>query len=396
MEYKEFLENKIVVAEDFGFEIESDHLTEMLLPHQKDIVTWCLKGGRRAIFASFGLGKTIMQLEIAKQCIRETNKPFLICMPLGVVGEFKDDNELLNTGLQLEYITDTDELSEVENKIYVTNYERVRKGDINPESFGGVSFDEASILRSLKTETTNYVLKYFKKVKYRFVATATPTPNDFIEILNYADYLGVIDRGHALTRFFQRDSQHAGHLKLYENKKEEFWKWVSTWAVFINRPSDLGYDDSGYILPKLNLFEIEVENISTGEIKNKKGDLVLIKDTTKSLVDVSREKSESIDLRVDKAFEIFTQKHSSENVILWSDLESERTAIERKFKEYNIKSVYGAQTNQEKEELLIGFKKGDFQILNTKAKIAGSGCNFQHHCHTMIFVGINRRNSLVE
>ncbi|MCE3278063.1 MAG: hypothetical protein K0S44_254 [Bacteroidetes bacterium] len=388
-DYKSFLEGKIVVAEDFGFEITPEHLTEMLLPHQKDIVTWCLKGGRRAIFASFGLGKTIMQLEIAKQCIRETNKPFLICMPLGVVGEFKDDNELLKTGHQLEYITDTDELSAVENKIYVTNYERVRKGDINPESFGGVSFDEASILRSLKTETTNYVLKYFKKVKYRFVATATPTPNDFIEILNYADYLGVIDRGHALTRFFQRDSQHAGHLKLYENKKEEFWKWVSTWAVFINKPSDLGYDDAGYNLPKLNFMEIEVENISTGEIKNKKGDLVLIKDTTKSLVDVSREKSESIDLRVDKSFEIFTQKHSSENVILWSDLESERVAIERKFKNYNIKSVYGSQTNQEKEELLIGFKKGEFQILNTKAKIAGSGCNFQHHCHTMIFVGIN-------
>lgn len=389
MEYKEFLESKIVIAEDFGF--SNTDITKCLLPHQKDIVAWCLKGGRRAIFASFGLGKTVMQLEIAKQTIQHTGKPFLICMPLGVVGEFKDDNDLLQTGFDIEYIKDTDDFisGEVVTKIYVTNYERVRKGDIDPEMFGGVSFDEASILRSLKTETSNYVLKYFKKIKYRFVATATPTPNDFIEILNYADFLGVIDRGHALTRFFQRDSTKAGSLKLYENKKEEFWKWVSTWAVFINKPSDLGYDDTGYLLPKLHLHEVEVENIPDGEIKNKRGDIVLFKDTTKSLVDVSREKSESIDARVNKAFEIFNTNHKDENIILWSDLESERMTIEKKFKGFNLKSVYGSQTNDEKGELLIKFKHGEFQILNTKAKIAGSGCNFQHHCNNMIFVGIN-------
>src|SRR5690606_8349219 len=178
---------------------------------------------------------------------------FLICMPLRVVGEFRDDNELLNTGFGVKYITESDAVETSELAIYVTNYERVRKGDIDPKLFGGVSFDEASIIRNLETETTNYVLSHFKDINYRFVATATPTPNDFIEILNYADYLGVIDRGHALTRFFQRDSTKAGHLTLYENKKEEFWKWVATWAVFINNPSDLGFDDIGYDLPKLNI-----------------------------------------------------------------------------------------------------------------------------------------------
>lgn len=392
MEYKEFLESKIVIAEDYGFDLNPDKLTPCLLHHQKDIVVWCLKGGRRAIFASFGLGKTAMQLEIAKQCIDETGKPFLICLPLGVIGEFRDDNEMLNTGYEIEYITDTS-VVEVDvtfstPKIYVTNYERVRMGDIDPSLFCGVSFDEASILRSLKSETTNYVLEHFKSVPYRFVATATPTPNDYIEILNYADYLGVIDRGHALTRFFQRDSTKAGHLTLYPNKKEEFWKWVSTWAVFINKPSDLGYDDTGYNLPELIFNEVEVENFGTGEITNKKGELVLLKDTTKSLVDTSREKAETIDIRVNKAFEIFTEKHAGDNIILWSDLESERMAIEKKFKGLNLKSVYGSQSNAEKEGLLIGFKNGEYQILNTKSKIAGSGCNFQHHCHVMVFVGI--------
>ena len=154
----------------------------------------------------------------------------------------------------------------------MTPAERIRKGDIDASKFCGVCFDEASILRNMKTETTNYVLHHFKKVPYRFVATATPTPNDFIEILNYADYLGVIDRGHALTRFFKRDSTKAGNLTLYDNKKEEFWKWVSTWAVFINKPSDLGYDDTGYDLPELDLREIEVQNLTNDPITNKKGD----------------------------------------------------------------------------------------------------------------------------
>lgn len=386
--YEKFLESKVVIAESTGVKIDHNKLSKKLLPHQKTIVPWCIEGGRRAIFASFGLGKSMMQLEIAKQVIELTEKPFLICMPLAVVGEFKRDNDFLKTGLEIEYITETTESIRYEKKIYLTNYERVRKGDINPEMFGGVSFDEASIIRNLKTETTNYVLKYFRKIPFRFVATATPTPNDFIEILNYADYLGVIDRGHALTRFFQRDSTKAGHLTLYENKKEEFWKWVSTWAVFINKPSDLGFDDKGYDLPKLNIHEIEVENISNKPIINKKGDLVMFKDNTKSLTDVSREKSESVELRVNKAFEIATTK-PDDNFILWHHLEKERQLIDKAFKGKSIKSVYGSQPNPVKEDLLIDFSEGKYQYLSTKPKIAGSGCNLQHHCHNMIFVGID-------
>jgi DNA modification methylase len=386
--YLDFLQQKIVVAESFGTKINDSDLSDILMPHQRVICKWAVEGGRRAIFASFGLGKTLMQLELAKQVIKITNKPFLICMPLAVIGEFRRDNILLNTGLETIYIRDTDEINLTKNAIYLTNYERVRKGDINPEMFGGVSFDEASILRNLKTETTNYVLAYFKKIPYRFVATATPTPNDFIEILNYADYLGVIDRGHALTRFFQRDSTKAGHLTLYENKKDEFWKWVATWAVFINKPSDLGYDDTGYDLPMLHIHEVEVKNYKDEPILNKKGDIVMFKDTTKSLIDTSREKSESINLRIDKAFELVNEK-PNESWILWHHLEAERQEISRKFKSFDLKTVYGSQTNEEKEDLLISFSESEFKVLATKPKIAGSGCNFQHACNNMVFVGID-------
>ena len=386
MNYKEFLESKVVVAEKYGIDTSELIFSDILFPHQVDLVRFALDGGRRAIFASFGLGKTFIQLEIAKQLIKLTGKPFLIVCPLGVSGEFKRDNGKLKTGLTIEYITDTDDFVPGSH-IYLTNYERIRKGDISPEYFCGVSFDEASILRNLQTETTNFVLKYFKQLPYRFVATATPTPNDYIEILNYADYLGVISRGHALTRFFQRDSQKAGNLKLYENKKDEFWKWVSTWAAFINKPSDLGYDDQGYDLPDIEIIEHRITYELKYQPRNKRGDAILFKDLSKSLVEVSKEKRDSIDARIDETMKIISEIDG--NVILWHHRESERQLLESKLKGQNYASVYGSQPNQVKEDLLIEFSNGKYKYLLTKPVIAGSGCNFQDYCSDMVFVGID-------
>lgn len=375
-----------MVAEKFGIDTTGLTFTPKLFPHQRDIARFCLEGGRRAIFASFGLGKTFMQLEIAKQLIGLTGKPFLIVCPLGVSGEFKRDNRKLGTGLEITYITDTDSISDIAPQIYLTNYERVRKGDIDPAHFCGVSFDEASILRNLQTDTTNYVLKYFRKVPYRFVATATPTPNDFIEILNYADYLGVISRGHALTRFFQRDSTKAGQLKLYENKKTEFWQWVSTWAAFINTPADLGYPSDGYDLPPLNIIEHCIKYEASEQPLNKFGEPILFRDMSKSLLEVSREKRDSLSARMNKACEI---ADSLPSAIIWHHLEAERAVLESNFKGQSYASVYGGQDNPTKERLLIEFSEGAHKYLLTKPKIAGSGCNFQDACSDMIFAGID-------
>lgn len=385
--YEIFLKNKVVIAPEFGIDVSNLQLTEKLFPHQKDIVHFCIKGGRRAIFASFGLGKTFMQLEIAKQIILETGKPFLIVCPLGVAGEFKRDNRKLDTGYDIDYITDTDDFDNPKVQIYLTNYERIRKGDVVADWFGGVSFDEASILRNLQTETTNYVLKHFSKVKYRFVATATPTPNDYIEILNYADYLGVISRGHALTRFFQRDSKKAGNLKLYENKKDEFWKWVSTWAAFINTPADLGYDSTGYDLPELNIIEHCITYDLQYQPVDKWGVPILFKDNTKSLLEVSKEKRDSMPARMNKVSEIIEQ-YQDDSFIVWHHLEAERAILERNFKGTDYVSVYGSLPNVEKEKLVIDFSEGKHKYLLTKPKISGSGCNLQI-CHNMIFAGID-------
>lgn len=385
-DYDRFVKSKIIVAENYGFDTSDIEYSEMLKPHQKDIVNFCLEGGRRAIFASFGLGKSMMQLELAKQVIAKTQKPFLIVCPLGVSGEFKRDNSKLNTGLDIQYITDTDSIEHFENKIYLSNYERVRKGDIIAECFGGVSFDEASILRSLKTETTNYVLEHFTKVPYRFVATATPTPNDYIEILNYAVYLGVVSRGHALTRFFQRDSQKAGNLKLYENKKEEFWAWVSTWAAFIDKPSDLGYSDEGYDLPKLNIIEHCLTDLDQKELHDKWGNIVFFKDSTKSLIEVSKEKRETIIPRMTKAVEL-AKSFNDGACILWHHLESERECLQAMLRGENYVSLYGALDNATKEEISIKFSENQYDYLLTKDSISGSGCNYQNS-HNQIHTGI--------
>ena len=388
MDYQTLLKQKVIVAENYGIDTTDLIFNPLLFPHQRDIVRFCLEGGRRAIFASFGLGKTFMQLEIGCHIIRHTGKPFLIVCPLGVSGEFKRDNKKLGTGYDVQYITDTDDFpASPEVKIYLTNYERIRKGDINPEFFGGVSFDEASILRNLQTDTTNMVLKYFSRVHFRFVATATPTPNDYIEILNYAVYLGVVSRGHALTRFFQRDPKKAGNLKLYPNKEKEFWQWVATWAAFINTPADLGYDDTGYVLPELEIIEHCVTYQSSAQPVNRFGEPILFKQDSNSLSEASREKRDSLAARINKACEI--AETIDGNMILWCHLNDEQAAIESNLKGQNFVSVSGADSSTVKEDALIGFSDGKYKYLITKPKIAGQGCNFQDHSHDMIFCGID-------
>lgn len=387
--YTKFLESKMIIAPVGEEMIKDIIIPELAYPHQKDICSWSLKGERRAIFAAFGLGKTLMQLVIAQNVIMNTNKPFLIVCPLAVQGEFRKDAELLGYDVP-DYITHSD--NAISNKIYLTNYERIRKGDFDANMFGGVSFDEASILRNLNTQTVEYVLSNFKSIPFRFVATATPTPNNYIEILNYADYLGVIDRGQALTRFFQRDSKKAGNLKLYPHKEDEFWLWVSTWAMFISKPSDLGYSDKGYALSELNVIERHISNIDRGLIVDRDKNIKIFTDVTKSLVDASREKRNTINERVDETIKIM-KENPNKNFILWHDLEDERKelekAITREFGKESYLSVYGSQTLDQKERNLISFSKGEVRYLITKSKIAGSGCNFQYHCHNMIFVTIN-------
>jgi hypothetical protein len=253
--YETFLAAKVPVAAHTGFAVALDEIHPVLLGHQRAIVQWAVRGGRRATFASFGLGKSVMQLEILRLVLARVGGRGLIVCPLGVRQEFIRDARML--GLSPTFIRHSHEVDGP--GIYLTNYESVRDGRLDPNLFDAVSLDEASILRSFGSKTYQTFLPLFGQVKYRFVATATPSPNRYKELIHYAGFLGVMDTGNALTRFFQRDSSKAGNLRLYPHKEPGVHLWLNTWAAFVQKPSDMGFSDEGYDLPDLEVVYHEVD-----------------------------------------------------------------------------------------------------------------------------------------
>ena len=208
MNYQEFLETKIKLSEMSGFNVDDDEINPILKPHQKAIVKWAVNGGKRAIFAAFGLGKSVMQIETLRLTLKNSGGKALVIAPLGVRQEFRRDGVML--GVNFKFIRTPDEIEDGID-FYITNYESVRDGKLDPNLFKAVSLDEASVLRSFGSKTYQTFLELFDKVPYKFVATATPSPNRFKELIHYAGYLGVMDTGQALTRFFQRDSTKANN-----------------------------------------------------------------------------------------------------------------------------------------------------------------------------------------
>lgn len=386
LSYEKFLISKIDIAEQTGFEINDEDVNPILKPHQRDAVKWAVKGGRRALFESFGLGKTVQALEFCRIVTDKIGGKALIVCPLGVKQEFKHDAVELLGIEEPQYVRNMEEVKATDTKILLTNYERVRDGDIDPTYFTATSLDEASVLRSFGSKTYQTFLDKFKGVKYKLVNTATPSPNKFKELIHYAGYLEVMDTGQALTRFFKRDSTKANNLTLYPEKENEFWLWVSSWALFITKPSDLGYDDTGYDLPplKINYHEINVDHKKAGA--DKFGQYKLIRDAALSLVDASREKRDSIDDRVKKMCEIVNES-PADNFILWHDLEAERHAIKKALPE--TVDIYGSQDIDIREKRVIDFANGKTRLFATKKELSGSGCNFQKYCHRAIFLGID-------
>jgi DNA modification methylase len=387
MTYKEFLESKIELAQDSGFEVNSADINKALKPHQGDAVIWALKGGRRALFESFGLGKTIQEIEFCKQVIDHEGGRALIVLPLGVKQEFTQDAVNVLGYDAPVYCRSMEEVESCDSSIVLTNYERVRDGDIRPDYFVATSLDEASVLRSFGSKTYQTFLDKFKNVPYKLVATATPSPNKYKELIHYAGYLEVMDTGQALTRFFQRDSTKANNLTLYPNMEDEFWLWVSSWALFITKPSDVNpeYSDEGYVLPPLDVRWHEIP-IHYGDTSDKTGQMQLFTEAAAGLKEAAEVKRNSIDQRVEKMKEI-VESSPEEHFLLWHDLESERKAILKAIPE--VVDIYGSQDYDIREKRVIDFAQGRIKLFATKKSISGSGCNFQRYCHREIFLGID-------
>lgn len=336
------------------------------------------------MFESFGLGKTVQALEWCNIITRKEGGQALIVLPLGVKQEFKRDAVELLGLEEPQYVRNMNEVQAATSRIVLTNYERVRDGDIDPTYFKAVSLDEAAVLRSFGSKTYQTFLQKFKGIPYKLVNTATPSPNKYKELIHYGGFLEVMDTGQALTRFFKRDSTKANHLTLYPEREDEFWVWLSSWALFITKPSDLGYDDTGYDLPPLKINYHKLSD--SGVTVDRDGQFELTRDLALSLSECAAEKRNSIDRRVAVAKSIIDSEPDN-NFIIWHDLEAERHAIKKAIP--NVVDIYGSQDYDLREKRVIDFSNGKTRLFATKKELSGSGCNFQKHCHRAIFLGID-------
>lgn len=413
-DYRAFLEAKMTIAAPEGFTVQPSEVNPLLKPHQRDMVIWMLAGGRRALFASFGLGKTFVQIEVLRLIRERTGLPVLAVVPLGVRQEFRRDAQVLSTG-DHPAITDAqraelaawqagrpDRMPSIlflrdagaidrgtAGLIHITNYETIRDGKLDPTLFVAASLDEASVLRGFGgTKTFREFMRLFAAIRYKFVATATPDPNEYIELLAYAAFLDIMDVGQAKTRFFRRNSEKADKLTIHPHKEREFWLWVASWALFVQRPSDLGHSDEGYDLPELvvNWHELPSEAATAGADRD--GQVRLMPNVAVGLGDAAREKRTSLPARVAKMMELRAEDPGAHR-ILWHDLEDERRAIEAALAGVpGFAAIWGTQDLEERERRVVDFSDGKLRELAAKPVIAGSGCNFQRHCAWAIFLGI--------
>ena len=390
MKYQEFLKSKINVVERTGFEVDPDSLHPSTFPHQADAICWAARLGRGLIAMSFGLGKTHIQAELARLVHAHTGGKFLIVCPLGVKHQFiNEDGPRL--GIEFRYVRTDAEVEAAGTPYLVTNYERLREGDIVPDkhNIAGVSLDEGSVLRSLGSKTYDIFNRIFAHVPFRYVCTATPSPNRYRELIYYANFLDIMDTGQALTRFFQRDVNKAGNLTLHPHHERDFWLWVASWALFVYRPGDLGHSADGYELPPLNVHwhRLRVDQRRAWNQVDSYGQHRLFLDATGGVSEAIAEKRATMVDRIEKAVEIIGAGAPDAHWLIWHHLEDERRGLEIALPD--AVSVYGSQPLETREQRILEFSHGDIRILATKPEIAGSGCNFQRHCHSNIFLGID-------
>jgi DNA modification methylase len=389
--YQEFVARKVKLARRHGFEPNLESIHPSTFPHQLDGILWAARLGRALISMSFGLGKSSIQLQLARLVHEHTGGQFLIICPLGVKHQFiEEDGPRL--GLRCQYVRTDAEVEAADTPFLITNYERVRDGNIDPRrhNITGVSLDEGSVLRSLGSKTYQTFQELFKDTPYRFVATATPAPNQYRELIYYAQFLGIMDAGQALTRWFKRDSLKAGNLTLHPHHEKDFWLWVASWAMFLYTPGDLGHSDEGYDLPPINVHwhRLPVDHSRAWGSTDNRGQHKMLLDAGGSIQDAAREKRTTLPARIAKMQEILAD-NPGKHWLLWHHLEDERRAIELAVPE--AVSVYGSQDLEVREDRILQFSRGQIPFLSSKPELVGSGCNFQRFCHDNIFLGVDYR-----
>lgn len=368
--YRDIIKNKKDVFENCGLS-KIPELNKLLMPHQKFTVEKLLTQGRGAGFLDTGLGKTFTQLEVGRVLNEYENKPYLILTTLGVAKQ--SERESQKFGIDAKKIESD---NDIYNGINICNYERLDKLDLT--RFCGVGLDESSILKSFNGTTKKKLIDAFKNTKYKHCYTATPAPNDYMELGNHSEFLGILSATNMLTRFFTHDSGETSKWRIKKHAQNQFWDWVTSWGLCISRPSDLGFKDDGYDLPKLHM----QEHIIDAEIKAQDGELFYIPEM--SATSINQEKRASLKDRVSKLAEMVNS--DNDYWIVWCDTNEESKMLSDAIPD--AIEVRGSESINSKESKLEAFSTGKERVIITKSKIAGFGMNWQH-CNKMGSVGIN-------
>lgn len=372
MRYEDFLAGKQHIPPSCGFEVDKPAMNIHMFEWQKDITRWALRKGRAALFEECGNGKTIQQLEFADQVAKREGMPVLIVAPLTVGAQTLREAQKFGYSAAICRTRD-----DVTPGINITNYEMLQHFD--GRSFAGVVLDESSILKNYTGKMRNQIIEMFKDTPYRLSCTATPSPNDYMELGNQVEFLGIMSRTEMLATYFIHDGSDTGKWRLKGHAEDRFWEWVSTWSVVLTCPGDLGYPNDGYILPSLNMTEHIVEVKSDGEYS------LFGCEIAKTLTERRDARRASLRERCEQAAEIIAQ-NPGDQWVCWCDLNAESELLAEFIP--NSEEVRGSDKPDAKEDALMHFANGALRVLITKPSIAGFGMNWQQ-CHNMIFVGLS-------
>ena len=372
MQYEDFLKRKQVRNEAKGFDVSPNSLNSAAFEWQKHIDSWALKKGKAALFEDCGLGKTVQQLIWAEQINKLTGSPVMILSPLAVAPQTKKEGEKFGIDVNI-----CEKQVDIKNGINITNYEKIEKFDMS--CFSGVVLDESSILKSYMGKTKRMICDTFKNVPYKLACTATPAPNDLMELLNHAEFLGIMNSNEALSMWFIADQRQSGKYRLKKHAERDFWKWVSSWAICISKPSDIGYSDEGYILPPLNEEDVIVDISSPGSLLDD-----LTRPVNLSATAYIKERRRTLKMRCEKAAEI--ANGTNEQFVIWCGMNDEADELKRLLP--GATEIRGNDKTEKKERAAIDFINGSVKILISKPSIFGYGLNFQN-CFNSIFCGMD-------
>lgn len=367
MSYSEYVKKKLGIVEKLGFSVTLDGYG--LYPHQKDLTEWALRKGSAAIFADTGLGKSRMQIAWADSVCKKTGGDVLILAPLAVSQQTKEEGHSI--GVHVNVIKENEDILP---GINITNYDRIHKFDCS--RFIGIVLDESSIIKHHTAKTLQTLLDIFRDTKYKLACTATPAPNDWTELGNHAEFLGIRSRAEMLAEFFIHDPGETQKWRLKGHAKDIFWQWVSSWGAMVRSPSDLGHDATSYNLPKLTIHQhtVEIEH---------NPDHGLFALEAQSLMDRRIARRNSMTERVQECANIVNSDKQS--WIIWCELNAEGDALKASIPD--AIQIAGSDSTEVKEKRLNEFASGKARVLISKPSICGFGLNWQH-CARVAFVGV--------